>query len=193
MAATVVNITSLICVLLLLFNLSVPPYSQSSTRVDLELIGYSISTYFLSLVNLNLLGQVTFVYLFYVCVSKIQQLPGLIYPCCWMLASKHGTLRLLFAGEMHAMSPLFTVIIPFGFSRVHLWWGFLDLAQDVVVSPSFHFQPPVGLPFSRTLSFHLADLHQVLGFEIVDPTCGALDPLVFVLPVDAAAELCSSV
>ncbi|KAG2587274.1 hypothetical protein PVAP13_5NG131362 [Panicum virgatum] len=72
---------------------------------------------------------------------------------------------------MHAMSPLFTVIIPFGFSRVHLWWGFLDLAQDVVVSPSFHFQPPVGLPFSRTLSFHLADLHQVLGFEIVDPTC----------------------
>jgi len=68
MAATVVNITSLICVLLLLFNLSVPPYSQSSTRVDLELIGYSISTYFLSLVNLNLLGQVTFVYLFCVCV-----------------------------------------------------------------------------------------------------------------------------
>jgi len=90
------------------------------------------------------------------------------------------------------VSPLFTVI-PFGFSRVHLWWGFLDLAQDVVVSPSFHFQPPVGLPFSRTLSFHLADLHQVLGFEIVDPTCGALDPRVFVLPVDAAAELCSSV
>jgi hypothetical protein len=127
----------------------------------------------------------SFVYSVCICISldlnqRFSSSSGLICTCCWRLASKHGTLSLLysFAGEMlcHPCLLLFSLASPCA-SVV----GLLDLSRDVVVSP-FHFQPLVGLPLSRALSFHLADLHQVLGCEIVDPTCGALDHLVFVLP-----------